>query len=183
MSNLETLAATLPDSCKDSRLNLSSVLRSTVLTPKLTRSVALTAAYFCRLPTLAEALIADSREELNANDIADAQGAASLMAMTTVYYRFRHMVGNPAYGQMRAGLRMNRMMSPASSKGQFELCAMTCAALAGCETCIQSHEASLTKEGFSQEQVHEAVRIGAIVAGFGVALGVALGVPSAAVPA
>jgi alkyl hydroperoxide reductase subunit D len=178
VSNLENLSASLNESCKDLRLNLSSVLRSTTLPAAVARSVALTSAYFCRLAPLAEALIADGKEELSANDITDAQAAASLMGMTTIYYRFRHLVGNPAYGQLRPSLRMNRMMSPATSRGQFELCAMACAALAGCETCIQSHEASLTKEGYTQEQIHEAVRIGAVVAGYGIALEIPSAIPA-----
>ncbi len=170
MTSLETLSATIPDSCKDLRMNLSAVLRQCSLSPAQTRAVALTSAYFCRLPELAQALLADGQQELSAADIEDAKAAAALMGMTTVYYRFRHLIGKPGYGQMRANLRMNRMAAPAN-KVQFELCAMACAALAGCESCIRAHDASLTKEGVTEEQIHDAVRVAAIVAGYGVALG------------
>ena len=33
----------------------------------------------------------------------DARSAAALMAMNNVYYRFRHMVGKPVYGEKRPG--------------------------------------------------------------------------------
>ena len=171
MTSLESLSATLPDSCKDLRLNLSAVLRQCSLTPTQARAVALTSSYFCRLPELAQALLADGQQELSAADVEDAQGAAALMGMTTVYYRFRHLIGKPSYGQMRANLRMNRMAAPAN-KVQFELCAMGCAALAGCESCLRAHDASLTKEGVTEEQIHDAVRIASVVSGYGVALGV-----------
>ena len=90
--------------------------------------------------------------------------------MNTVYYRFRHMIGKDSYQHKPAGLRMNRMMRPATSKALFELCSMACAALAGCEMCLRSHEESLLKEGLSEDQVHESVRIAAVVNGFSVAL-------------
>ena len=55
-----------------------------------------------------------------------------------MYYRFRHLIGQPSYGQMRANLRMNRMAA----------------------------------QGVTEKQIHDAVRIASIVAGYGVALGV-----------
>ncbi len=173
MHTLETLAALLPDSCKDLRLNLLSVLRESTLSEKQRWSVALASAYFLHLPELAAVLKADPSGGLTTADVEDAQAAAALMGMTTIYYRFRHLAGRPSYTQMRAGLRMNRMQSPATSRSQFELCALACAALAGCEACIKSHDASLLKEGISEEQVHDAARIAACVSGFGVALGIA----------
>ena len=99
----------------------------------------------------------------------DAKAAAAIMAMNTVYYRFRHMVGKESYSKMPAGLRMNRMSRPATSIALFELCSIACAALEGCELCIQSHEAKLTAE-LSENHVHEAVRIGAVIKGASVAL-------------
>jgi alkyl hydroperoxide reductase subunit D len=172
MSSLETLSATLPECCKDLRINLAAVLRGSSLSPARAWSVALASAYFSRVPALSDALLADGQGELSPADIDDARAAAALMGMTTVYYRFRHLVGKPVYSQLRANLRMNRMSSPATSKAQFELCALACAALAGCEVCLKSHEAGLVKDGVTEEQVHDAVRIASAVAGFAVALGV-----------
>jgi lipoyl-dependent peroxiredoxin subunit D len=38
------------------------------------------------------------------------------MAMNNVYYRFRHMAGEPIYREKPTGLRMNRLMQPATNR-------------------------------------------------------------------
>ncbi len=164
--DLETLKNSLGDELKDLRLNLGSVLSSGSLSETERYAVALASALFLRSPELAQAITAEGRAHLDEATQADARAAAGLMAMNTVYYRFRHMIGKESYQQRAAGLRMSRMARPATSKGLFELCSMACAALAGCEVCIRSHEESLRKEGHSEEQVHDAVRIAASVNGF-----------------
>jgi alkyl hydroperoxide reductase subunit D len=170
MEHLERLLGALPDWCKDARLNLTSVLRGTSLSANQTWAVALTSAYFLRSPEIVEAIRADGGANLTAADLEDAEAAAAVMGMNTVYYRFRHLIGNPVYQQMKAGLRMNRMANPATSKVQFELCALACAALAGCEMCLKAHEETLRKQQVSESQVHDAVRIAASVNGAVVAL-------------
>lgn len=170
MAAIESLLEAVAEPCKDARLNLMSVLRGTSLPVNQTWAVALTSALFLRDRPLAEALRADAGEALSPADVEDARAAASLMGMNTVYYRFRHLVGGPSYQQMKANLRMNRMASPATSKAQFELCSLACAALAGCEVCVQTHEQSLVAHGVTEAQVHDAVRVAAVVAGAVVAL-------------
>jgi alkyl hydroperoxide reductase subunit D len=166
MSMLEALKITLGEETKDLRLNLGSVLGDGALDEAQRHAVAYTSALFLGDAALADAIATDAGDLLTPEAAADARAAAALMAMNTVYYRFRHMVGKPSYGQRPAGLRMSRMARPATSKALFELCSMACAALAGCELCIRSHEASLLKEGLTEEQVHDAVRIAAVVNGF-----------------
>ncbi|MFM8985141.1 MAG: carboxymuconolactone decarboxylase family protein, partial [Planctomycetia bacterium] len=95
--------------------------------------------------------------------ISDAVAAAGLMAMNTVYYRFRHMLGKESYEARSPRLRMSRMAQPATSKADFELMSLACAALAGCELCIKNHEASLVHLGVGEEACHDAVRIAAVV--------------------
>ncbi len=169
MPTLETLKESLGEETKDLRLNLGSVLGGGSLDEKQRYAVALASALFLKSQELAEAILADAGERLDAETIADAKASAAIMAMNTVYYRFRHMIGKESYQHRQAGLRMTRMARPATNKALFELCSMACAALAGCETCIKSHEQSLLKEGLSEDQVHDAVRIAAVVNGFQVA--------------
>ena len=69
---------------------------------------------------------------------------------------------------MPAGLRMNRMSRPATSIALFEF-APSPVLLWKVVNCIQSHEAKLTAE-LSENHVHEAVRIGAVIKGVSVAL-------------
>lgn len=169
-TQIETLLANLPDACKDVRLNLQTILRGTSCDAATTLSAAIAAAYFCGDRRLAEALTADAGEKITADDLADAQAAASLMGMTTVYYRTRHLLGKESYKQMRPSLRMNRMLSPAS-RIKYEACALACAALGGCEDCLRSHEENLLKHGLSEDNCHDLIRIAAIVHSVHVGLG------------
>ena len=163
---VDALRDTLPDELKDIRLNLGSVLTGENLQPAQALGVALAAARFVRCRPLAEALESDIRAAFGdaaAPVIADAVAAAGLMAMNTVYYRFRHMLGKESYEARSPRLRMSRMAQPATTKLDFELMSLGCAALAGCELCIKNHEASLLHLGASEDACHDAVRIVAVV--------------------
>ncbi len=166
MRSLDELKATLGDDTKDLRLNLGNVLDNGDLEPTERWAVALASAYFLRAGELVAALTATGGEHLSPAAVADAKAAASIMGMNTVYYRFRHMIGKPSYSQRQAGLRMSRMGKPATTKGLFELASMACAVLAGCEMCIKAHEQSLLNEGYTEDRVHQAVRIAAVIQGF-----------------
>jgi alkyl hydroperoxide reductase subunit D len=168
-TTLDALLEPLPEACKDLRLNLQTLLRGTNVDAAITKVVALSAAYFVGDVRLAEAIRSEAGEELSNDDLADAQAAAALMGMTTVYYRTRHLIGKPSYQQMRPSLRMNRMMSP-GSRLKYESCAFACAALGGCEDCLKSHEAKLLETGSSEAYVHDLLRIAAVVHGVHIAL-------------
>lgn len=170
MSSLEEMKASLVEDTKDLRLNLGSVLGGGPLEPKQRYGIALTCALFLNDPGLARAILEDGREHLDEASVADARASAAIMAMNSVYYRTRHLLSNPAYQNRPAGLRMSRVARPATSKAQFELNSMACAALAGCEVCLKSHEQSLRAEGVGEEQVHESVRIASVVSGFRTAM-------------
>jgi alkyl hydroperoxide reductase subunit D len=170
MVSLSELKSSLGDDTKDLRLNLDAVLRGSVIDLPTSYAIALCSAIFIKDDDLAQALLAEAVEQLSPEAVSDARAAAAIMGMNTVYYRFRHMIEKPSYGAKPAGLRMNRMVRPATNKTLFELCSMACAALAGCQMCIQSHEASLLKEGQTEDQVHEAVRIASVVNGFSTAV-------------
>ncbi|MDG3007016.1 carboxymuconolactone decarboxylase family protein [Paludisphaera mucosa] len=166
MRSLDDLKSLLGDDTKDLRLNLGNVLDSGDLLPVERWAVALASAYFLRAGELVEALTTAGADHLTPAAIADARASAAIMGMNTVYYRFRHMIGKPSYSQRQAGLRMSRMGKPATTKGLFELASMACAVLAGCEMCIKAHEQSLLAEGYTEDRVHQAVRIAAVVNGF-----------------
>ena len=73
------------------------------------------------------------------------------------------MVGQPIYGEKPAGLRMNRLMQPATNRPDFELMALAVSAINGCEVCVRAHEKTVTAAGLSPDQVNDAVRIAATV--------------------
>jgi alkyl hydroperoxide reductase subunit D len=167
MPALEALRDSLPDDFKDTRLNLGSVLAGENLNDSQACGIALAAARFLRGPKLAAALVSDIQGGLGetaAAVISDAEAAAGLMAMNTVYYRSRHMLGKESYAARPARLRMQRIAKPLTDAVHFELMSLACAALAGCEFCLQSHEAKLVASGTSEDACHDCIRIAAVIA-------------------
>ena len=92
-----------------------------------------------------------------------ARGAAAIMAMNNVYYRFVHLVANPEYGTMPAKLRMNLIGSHGIAKEDFELFSIAVSAMNGCGMCIESHERVLLQHGVKSETIQSAVRIAAVL--------------------
>ena len=159
MNQIEAVRSAIPDAAKDIRLNLQSVLQSTVLTPAQRWGVAAAAAFASRNSRLSLAVLADARDQVDAAVLEDAFAAAALMAMNNVFYRFRHLVGKDGYAQKPARLRMNRIAAPATNKPDFELFCLAVSAINGCGSCVQAHERAILEAGLSEDVVHDAVRI------------------------
>ena len=163
---LDQIREKLSSSAKDIKLNVSAVFNSEVLSADQIFGVALASSYYLKDQGLVQALLTDAKfAGVSESIINDAKSAASLMAMNTVYYRFRHFMNNENYNSRPARLRMQAMTAPASGKANFELFSLAVAALAGCEMCVKAHEASVVQHGLSQEHVHECVRIAAVING------------------
>ncbi len=173
MRALETLREAFPEAAKDIKLNLQTVLQGGSLSPAQRWGTAVASAVASRNPRLRDAAVADARNEVEAAVIEDACAAAAIMAMNNVYYRFRHMIGKPSYGEKPARLRMNRLVKPATNKTDFELFSLAVSAINGCEACLRSHEAVVIEGGLSEEQVHDAVRIAATLHAAAIALEIA----------
>ena len=170
MDALEQLRSAIPDAARDIRLNLQAVLRGGALTDAQRWGVAAAAAVAARHPRLREAVISAAGAAAGPAVVEDAKAAAALMAMNNVYYRFRHMVGKPVYGEKPAGLRMNRLVQPATNRTDFELMALAVSALNGCEMCVRAHEKTVTEGGLTADHVNDAVRIAATIYAAAVAL-------------
>ena len=168
--SLDAIREALPDNAKDMKLNLQSVLAESTLTPAQRWGVAVASAATARNRALLDAMTADALAQVDTTVVDDALAAAALMAMNNVYYRFRHMVGKPAYAQKPARLRMNRLGKPATSRVDLELFSLAASAINGCEICVQSHEKAVLDGGLSEDQIHDAVRIAAVVHAAAVAL-------------
>jgi alkyl hydroperoxide reductase subunit D len=168
--SVEAVRALIPDAARDIKLNLQSVLQTSVLSPAQRWGVALAAAITTRNPQLLAAVMSDARAQVDATVIEDAKAAAALMAMNNIYYRFRHIVGKDSYGQKPARLRMNRLGQPASNKLDFELFALAVSAINNCEMCVRAHEKVVTEGGLTEDHVHDAVRIAATIQATAVAL-------------
>lgn len=170
MTNLDALRQSIPDIARDIRLNLQTVLTGGALTAEQRWGVALASAVASRNAELTAAVLADAEKEASAPVVEDALAAAAVMAMNNVYYRFRHLVGKESYSQKPARLRMNRLAQPASSKVNFELFALAVSAINNCEMCVRSHEQIVVDGGLTEDQVHDAVRIAAVINSAAVAL-------------
>lgn len=170
-SRLNELASTFPEGAKDAKLNLKTILSKTGLSPEQAWGTALACAYNEGNKDLISAILADGAEWLSKEVVADAQAVASLMSMNNVYYRFRHMIGKPEYQQMPARLRMTAMARPKTDRQSFELFSLAVSAINGCEQCITSHESVLVQHQVSQEHIHDAVRVAAVIRSAAVTLG------------
>jgi alkyl hydroperoxide reductase subunit D len=171
--DLEQVRGLLPEAARDIKLNLQAVLAQSSLNPAQRWGVAVASAIASRNGTLRRAVMRAAAKEADATVLDDAVAAASLMGMNNVYYRFRHLVGKPSYGELPARLRMNRMIKPAGNQVDFELYSLAVSAINGCGTCIEAHENVLIKAGITEEQVHDAIRIAATVHAAAVALDLA----------
>src|SRR5580692_10215018 len=152
--SLAELKAQLPEYAKDLRLNLDSVL-SEGGTPGLTSKqifvIALASAIASRYKPLTAAIAEEAAKHASAEELNGARVAAAIMGMNNIYYRFLHLVEEPEYGTLRAGLRMNAMTNPGGDKIDFELASLAVSAVNGCGKCLESHEKTLRKHGLSAQ--------------------------------
>jgi lipoyl-dependent peroxiredoxin subunit D len=173
MRAIEEVRAALPETARDVKLNLQTVLQDGVLSPAQRWGVAVASAAASRNARLRDAVVADARGAVEEAVVEDALAAAVLMGMNNVYYRFRHLVGKPAYSEKPARLRMNRMARPATNRTDFELFCLAVSAIEGCEMCIRAHEKVVLEGGLTEDHVHDAVRIAATLQGAAVGLEIA----------
>ncbi len=182
---LEQLRAALPDYARDLRLNLSTVLTpegAPGLSDAQLWSVAVAAAIAAGNPVLARALETAAGERLDAAHLLAARTAAAIMGMNNIYYRFVHLVEEPAYRSLPARLRMNALGSPPAGKVDFELLSLAVSAVNGCGMCLSAHERALRERSIAPEAIQSAVRIAAVIHAVGVVLQYELGAGSAGVP-
>lgn len=168
--SIQSIRDLLPEYAKDQRLNLSRVLEAPGLTPQQIWGTAVACAVAVRNPQLREAVYAEARQHLSDEAFDAARGAAVVMGMNNVYYRFTHMSTDDDYGRMPAQLRMNIIGNPGVDKVDFELWCLAVSAINACEMCIASHEKVVRDGGVSKEGVQGAVRIASVLSAVAVAL-------------
>ena len=160
--SIDRLKERLPDHAKDLRINLGVITSSAMLTPQQAWGTALAAAATARNPEVVDAVAAAAA--LSPEAAAAARGAASIMGMNAIYYRFHHVMGDGSpYAQLPARLRMQIIGKPGVDAVDFELWCLAAAAIIGCERCMRAHEHSVRERGGTVEQVQDAVRIAAVV--------------------
>ncbi len=156
---LERLLESCPDYARDLKINMSSALRQPELTEQQAWGTAVCCAIASRGERLTEAILAEGARRLTPVAFSAAKAAAAVMGMNNVFYRFRHLSGNPKYNSMPARLRMQAIRAHGGDPVDFELWCLAVSAVNACGACIQSHEAVLKEKGVSEETILAAVRI------------------------
>ena len=163
----EAIKEMLPDYARDLRLNLSSLFNASPLTEQqLWGTVAAVAAAGAPSPAVS-LLDEESRQHLAPEAHEAAHAAAAIMAMNNVYYRSKHLLsdmGVTSYDSVPPRLRMQVIGSHGGvAKEDFELWCFAVSAANGCGSCLVSHEQELRKANMSTEQIHEGLRVAAVV--------------------
>jgi alkyl hydroperoxide reductase subunit D len=167
MTSLDQLKQRLPDHARDQRINLNILGSSTVLSPAQAGLIAIA----CANATKHKAVIDAVEAEADPAVLSAGRGAAVVMAMNNVYYRFVHfMAADEDYAKLPARLRMQILGNPGVPKLDFELACLAASAITGCENCVRAHEESVRDAGGSKDMVQDAVRIAAVLNATAVAL-------------
>ena len=171
MDQLNAIRETLPDAARDIKINLQTVLQPGTLSKPQVWGSALACAYAARNQRLVAAVLADAKAAgIEEGTLDDAKAAAILMGMNNVYYRFRHSIGKEVYSQRPARLRMMRTTAVTSNKPDFDLFCLAVSSINFCESCMQAHEKEALAGGLTEDHVHDAVRIAAVVHAAAVAM-------------
>ncbi|MDO4908435.1 MAG: carboxymuconolactone decarboxylase family protein [Corynebacterium sp.] len=162
--SLDTLKSGLPEYAKDLKLNLGTLSRTTQLNEQQLWGTFLATAAATRNETVFSELADEAKTHLSEVAFEAALGAASIMGMNNVAYRAKEFLGAD-YAQVPMGLRMNIIANPGVDKVDFELWSLAVSTINGCERCTAAHEKVVREGGLSKEQIFEAVKIAATVAG------------------
>lgn len=160
--SIDTLKKSIPDYAKDLRLNLSSLANEEILNPQQLWGTFLACAIAGRNSVVLREIDAEAADNLSAEAYDAAKGAAAIMGMNNVYYKFTGMMDD-TYRNLPAKLRMNIIGNPGVDKADFELWSLAVSAINGCQFCVKSHEKQLRDHNITEEQVQAAVRIASVV--------------------
>jgi alkyl hydroperoxide reductase subunit D len=161
--SVDSLKDSLPSYAKDIKLNLGSVIGTSQLTGQQLWGTVLSTALATGSAQVIAAVSAEAGGHLGAEAFEAAKTAAAIMAMTNVYYRSAHLIGDEAYSALPARLRMSAIARPGVDKADFELWCLAVSAVNGCGRCLEAHEKGLREAGLSRELIQEALRIAAVV--------------------
>ncbi|MBB5869531.1 alkyl hydroperoxide reductase subunit D [Allocatelliglobosispora scoriae] len=160
---IDALMAALPDYAKDIRLNLGSVIDDSLLTEQQLWGTLLASAIAARSAVVIREVGADAVLHLGAEALQAAKAAASIMAMSNVFYRAKDLIGDEAYLSLPARLRMTAVGRPGVDRVDFKLWCLGVSAVHGCGVCLSSHSAAVVAAGIAVEVAHEVFRVAAVV--------------------
>jgi lipoyl-dependent peroxiredoxin subunit D len=163
--NLNELIEAVPAYARDLKLNFSTLTQQTELTPQQIWGTVVASAVASRSDELTRAVFAEAANHLSPQALDAAKGAAAIMGMNNIYYRFLHLASNPNYRNLPARLRMNIIRSHGIEPVDFEMWCAAVSAVNGCGACVDAHEKVMREKGLSEEAVLAAIRLAAVVHG------------------
>jgi alkyl hydroperoxide reductase subunit D len=160
MEFLTPILQRLPDTAKDIRLNLDSVIARSSLSAEDALGVAIAAASAARSGELVQAFKSGAPPA----EASAALTAAALMGMNNAWYPFIEMTGDDELKTMRPELRMNAYATHGGvARTKFEAYALAASIVGKCHFCVKSHYELLKKEGWTTQQLRDVGRIAAVV--------------------
>jgi alkyl hydroperoxide reductase subunit D len=160
---MEQLLSSIPEYAKDLKLNLQNVVKQAELTEQQVWGTVVACALASRNPSVIAALLAEAETHLQPVAMEAAKGAAAIMGMNNIFYRFQHLSEHEKYSTMPARLRMNIMRTHGSDPLDFELWCVAVSAINGCGKCIVAHDRVLREKGVAEETILAAVRIASVI--------------------
>jgi alkyl hydroperoxide reductase subunit D len=161
MSWVNEIKEALPEYAKDIKLNLDSVINRSTLDVNVANGCALSAAMATgngKLVAFIQSDVADTKER------DAALTAASLMAMTNVWYPYVEMSNDDRLKGLPAQLRMNAIATHGgTSKVNFEAYSLAASIVGKCHFCVSAHYSTLKQEGYTVEQLRDIGRIAAVI--------------------
>lgn len=170
MGGLEALLQGLPPYAEDLKLNIAAALRQTQLTLSQTWGTVIASSMASRSGVLIAAAFEEAAKTMLPAEMNGAKTAAAIMGMNNIFFRFRHLVENPQYESLPAGIRMNGMRTHGADPLDFELWCLATSTIHGCGPCMAAHEKALRARGVGEETIEAAVRIAAVVHAIAVVL-------------
>src|SRR6185437_12740925 len=163
---LTELLETVPAYAKDLKLNFSALIQQTELNQQQIWGTVVASAIGSRNPELTQAVLAEAAQRLSPQALEAAKGAAAIMGMNNVYYRFmHHLTTNENYRSIPARLRMNIIRTHGVDQADFELWCAAASPIKGCAACVDSHERVVREKGLNEQAILAAIRIAAVVHG------------------
>ncbi len=153
----------LPEYAADLKANLNAVLSQPELSAQQTWGTAVSCALAAKSPRVAQIVGAEAAQHMSERAVTAAKTAGALMSMTNMFYRFRHLSGNPRYEQLPAKLRMAGLRVHGADPLDFDLWCLAVSALNACEACVRGHERALIEGGIAEEKIIAAVRIASVI--------------------
>ena len=161
---LQDVKAHIPEWGRDIRLNLESVL-SHQGSPGLSVSQIWGIALACSYSVGSEMLVNAILHEGQCDDatVAAAKSAATMMAMTNVYFRAIHLMNDPDLATLPVTLSMRVLERPGIASSDFVLRGFGVSAIGGCGLCMTSKLAECRKAAVSDVALQSTLQIAAVI--------------------